>query len=135
MKAKAVPKGIPKAAAKPKAALKKAPAPKAAPKKMTQTTLNRKSATKKRPKPDTEDEDEEDPSLHDDRLLSATPPSVKKQKKATDPKRTATKPLREVENEAISEAIDASMVLDGSPDAKPKKSSKATEQYQKVICF
>ena len=70
-------------------------------------------------------------SLHDDSILSATPPSAKKQKKLA-PKKLGAKPLREIENEAISEAIDASMMLDGSRDEKPKKGSKATEQYQKV---
>lgn len=45
-----------------------------------------------------------------------------------------SKPLREIENEAISEAIDASMHLNGAdePEPKPKKGSKSTEQYQKV---
>ena len=99
---------------------------------MAQTTLKPKVTTKKRPKPDTEDEDEDRPSLHDDSLLSATPPSAKKPRKAPGPKRTGAKPLRDIENEAINEAIDASMVMDGSPDAKPKKGSKSTEQYQKV---
>ena len=42
------------------------------------------------------------------------------------------KPLREVENEAIAEAIDASMIMDGVDEPKAKKSSKATETYQKV---
>ena len=44
----------------------------------------------------------------------------------------ASKPLREIENEAINEAIDASMNLDGSDEAKPKKKGKAGEEYQKV---
>ena len=45
------------------------------------------------------------------------------------------KPLREIENEAIREAIDASMVFDGADDeplAKPKSGSKSTETYQKL---
>ncbi|KAL9131448.1 MAG: hypothetical protein Q9217_000596 [Psora testacea] len=134
VKAKAIPRAAPKAAAKPRAAPKKAPAAKPAPKKMTQTTLKAKPATKKRPKPETEDEDEDEdnPSALDNSLLSATPPSAKKPKKAAAPKRMGVKPLREIENEAISEAIDASMNLDGSPDTKPMKGSKATEQYQKL---
>lgn len=105
---------------------------------MSQTILKAKSdASKKRPKPDSENEDseEEDPSLHDDSLLSNTPPSAKKQKKAPGPKKIGAKPLREVENEAIREAIDASMVFDGAddePQAKPKKGSKSTETYQKL---
>ena len=116
----------------PKPGTKRAPKDKAAPKKMAQTTLKAKPATKKRPKPDTEDEDDEDPSLHDDSLLSATPPSAKKRKKGPGPMKMGAKPLREIENEAISEAIDASMMLDGAVDSKPKKAKKATEQYQKV---
>jgi len=105
---------------------------------MSQTILKAKpDASKKRPKPDSENEDseEEDPSLHDDSLLSNTPPSAKKQKNAPGPKKIGAKPLREVENEAIREAIDASMVFDGAddePQAKPKKGSKSTETYQKL---
>lgn len=134
-KTKAAPKAAPKAASKP--APKKAAATKVAPKKTSQTTLKMKpAASKKRPRPDTEDEDEDsasDVSLHDNSLLSNTPPSAKKQKKAPAPKKTGAKPLREIENEAIAEAIDASMNLDGIDEPNPKKGSKATEQYQKVI--
>ncbi|KAI4263914.1 MAG: hypothetical protein L6R42_000952, partial [Xanthoria sp. 1 TBL-2021] len=115
----------PKAKAAPK---KAAAAPKAAAPKMSQTTLKPKkpAASKKRPKPDTEDEDSapERDSLHDDSILSATPPSAKKQKKAPAPKKKATKPLQEVENEA--------MGFDGVEDPKPKKDSKSTETYQKL---
>ena len=135
MKAKAAPKAPPKAAAKSKPAPKKALVAKAAPKEMTQTTLKAKTTAKKRPKSNSEDEDEDNASLHDDSLLSATPPSAKKQRKAAGPRKMGAKPLREIENEAISEAIDASMILDGSPDAKPNKSSKASEQYQKVLLY
>ncbi|KAL8996081.1 MAG: hypothetical protein Q9169_004320 [Polycauliona sp. 2 TL-2023] len=114
---------------KPKAAPKKAAAaPKAAAPKKLQTTLKPKkpAASKKRPKPDTEDEDEasDRDSLHDDSILSATPPSAKKQKKAPVPKKKAAKPLQEVENEA--------MGFDGVDDPKPKKDSKSTETYQKL---
>ena len=119
-----------KAEPKPKAAPKKAGAALAAPKKMSQTTLK---PTKKRPKPDTEDEDSEaDPSLHDDSLLSNTPPSAKRPKKASGSKKMGAKPLREVENEAIAEAIDASLMMDGVDQPKAKKGSKSTETYQKV---
>ncbi len=98
---------------------------------MSQTTLK---PAKKRPKPTSDDENSatESPSLHDDSLLSNTPPSAKKQKKAPVPKKTGAKPLREVENEAIMEAIDASMHLDGRHESKPKKGSKSTETYQKL---
>ena len=98
---------------------------------MSQSTLKPQKAgpPKKRPKPDTEDEDSpsEGASLHDESRLSVTPPDAKKQKKAPAPKKTtaAAKPLREVENEAIS--------YDGVNDGKPKKSSKSSETYQKVI--
>lgn len=83
-------------------------------------------APKKRPKPDTEDEESasERPSLHDDSLLSVTPPKAKKQKKAPAPKKSDAKALQEVQNEATG--------LDGAEDAKPKKGSKSTETYQKV---
>ena len=100
---------------------------------MSQTTLK---PTKKRPKPGTEDEDSEaDPSLHDNSLLSNTPPSAKRPKKAPGPKKMGAKPLREVENEAIAEAIDASMIVDGADEPKAKKGSKSTETYQKVGSF
>ena len=98
---------------------------------MTQSMLNAKSISKKRPKADSDD-DEGLSSSHADSLLSATPPSAKKQKKAQGLKKVGAKPLREIENEAISEAIDASMVVDGATDTKAKKGSKATEQYQKA---
>ena len=131
------PKTKAKAAPKPKAvtskpAPKKPAASKPGPRK-TQTTLKTKSAaSKKRPKPDTEDENEDsDPIPGDDTLLSNTPPSAKKQKKAPVPKKIGAKPLREIENDAIAEAIEVSM-LDGADDPKPKKGSKATEQYQKL---
>ena len=117
-----------KAKAAPKA--KKAAAPKPAPKKATQapTKPKPKTASKKRAKPDPEDEDEDeddslqDPSLHDDSLLSATPPSAKKQKKAPAPKKAGGKPLTALQNDAS--------VLDGSVDVKPVKGS--TDKYQKV---
>jgi len=99
---------------------------------MSQTTLTAKpkfTAPKKRPKPDTEDEDS-DPardSPHDDSVLSTTPPSAKKQKKAPAPKKSAMSVLKEVENEAMS--------YDGGTEPKGKKSTgKASDQYQKVRC-
>ena len=134
-KAKAAPRSAPKSAAAPKGRPKKDPAaPKAAPKKTTLTTSKTKpAASKKRPKPDTEDEEPvSDASLHDASLLSVTPPSNKKQKKAPGPKKMGAKPLREVENEAIAQAIDASMHFDDADDPKPKKGSKATDTYQKL---
>lgn len=116
--------------------MKKAAAPKAAPKprkpketttkpKVTAKATTKATASKKRVKPDTEDEDSapEVNSIHDDTLLSATPPSAKKQKKDPAPKKKAGKPLQPRENEAPS--------FDGTGEPKPKKGS-ATEQYQKV---
>ena len=96
---------------------------------MSQTTLKPKTkstASKKRPKPDTEDEDltPERDSMHDDSLLSNTPPSAKKQKKAPATKKSATSVLKEIENEAMN--------VDGSSDTKGKKSTNVSDQYQKV---
>ena len=130
------PKAKHKAAAAPKVTVKKAPkapekAPKAAPKKMSQTTLSTKAKpapSKKRPKPDTEDEDEDEAldqdSLNDGSHLSNTPPSAKKLKKASapKPKKNTMAALQEIQNESF----------DGEVAPKPKKSSKATDQYQKV---
>ena len=83
-----------------------------------------KPATKKRAKPDSEDEDDDDASdmasLHDDTILSNTPPSAKKQKKEPKAKKAAGKPLAPLENEAAS--------FDGASDAKKDNS----ERYQKV---
>lgn len=118
-----------KVAAAPKATVKKATAPKAAPKKLSQTTLTSKAnpaPSKKRPKPDTEDEGSasEADSLNADSHLSNTPPSAREQKKATAPKskKRAMSALHEIQNEAF----------DGEGTPNPKKSSKATDQYQKV---
>lgn len=117
-----------KAKAQPKPAAKKAAAaPKPATTKMLQTTLKSKkpAASKKRPKPESEDEDTgSDPSLHNDSLLSNTPPSAKKQKQAPVPKKKTAKPLREVENGALG--------FDGAEEPKAKKGSKSTDTYQKV---
>ncbi|MCJ1304555.1 DNA topoisomerase 2 [Hypocenomyce scalaris] len=126
-----VPVAKPKAKAAPKAALKKAAAgPKVAPKKAAQTTSKPKTAkvaaSKKRPKPDSdgEDSDSSNPPLRDESLLSATPPSAKKQKKAPAPKKAGGKPLQELENEAVN--------LDGTGDPKPKKGTGSSDQYQKL---
>ncbi len=124
-KAKAAPRAAPKATAK-----KATATTKTAPKKMLQTTLKPKakpSVSRKRAKPVTEDEESEpdhNPG-HDESLLSNTPPSAKKQKKAPAAKKGAGKPLQPIENETIG--------YDGATDPKPKKASSSTEQYQKVI--
>ncbi|KAI9055018.1 hypothetical protein LZ554_002159 [Drepanopeziza brunnea f. sp. 'monogermtubi'] len=137
-KAKAAPKKaatakapkVPKAPKEPKAKAK------AASKKMVQTTLKTskapaKTSAKKRPKPDTDGEDDpSDVDMHGDAsLLSNTPPSNKKRKK-TPAKQGGAKPLADIANE--------SMALDDDDDddepVKPKAKGKknATDQYQKL---
>jgi len=119
-------KGKAKSAPK-KAAGLKVPKAKAPAKKLTQSTLKiPKPATKKRPKPETDDEDEPSgmESINDASILSHTPPSAKKQKKAPAAKKSGVpKPLRDIENE--------SMQMDG-PSDKPSKKKSATDQYQKL---
>lgn len=91
-------------------------------------SVGKANASRKR-KQDKEDEESpsEGPSVHDDSLLSVTPPSAKKQKKGPAPKKSAGKPLQEIENEAMAP---------NSPSAvKATKGSKATDQYQKVGSF
>lgn len=99
-----------------------------APKKATQTTLSLKpkQASKKRPKPDSDDEDSAPDvnSVQDDSALSATPPSAKKQKKAPGPKKIGGKPLAELENDAA--------VFDDDAGPSQRKGGKASEQYQKA---
>ncbi|KAK1752097.1 DNA topoisomerase 2 [Echria macrotheca] len=99
-----------------------AAAGKAATKKtMVQTTLTGgKLASKKRPKPES---DLDDDSLAADgaSTFSNTPPSAKKQKKAP-AKKSSGKPLAEIEND--------SMQLDAP--SGPKKKKTATETYQKL---
>ena len=62
--------------------------------------------------------------IHDESLLSNTPPSSKKQKKAPAAKKAGGKPLQPIENET--------MGYDGVDEPKAKKASSSTEQYQKV---
>ncbi|KAI1876939.1 uncharacterized protein JN550_001011 [Neoarthrinium moseri] len=116
-----IPPQKPKAKAKP--AVKKA-AVKAAPKKMVQTTLKTaKAVPKKRAKPASDDEGDDDDANSD---FSHTPPNAKKQKKAPAAKKSAGKPLEEIEND--------SMMLDGPADDKSAsaKDKTATEKYQKL---
>ncbi|RJE26696.1 hypothetical protein PHISCL_00927 [Aspergillus sclerotialis] len=111
---------------KAKAAPKKAAASKAAPKKMTQTTLTGKgasksAASKKRAKPESEDDmSDNDNMSDDDSVLSHTPP--KKAKKAPAAKRSGSQPLADVENESYG--------MDGA--GTPDKNTNATEKYQKA---
>ncbi|USW49152.1 Putative ribosomal protein S5 domain 2-type [Septoria linicola] len=120
-----------KAKAPAKAAATKAPAKKAPakPKATKQTTLTKttkaapKAAPKKRALPDSDEENSDGdlPSDNDDSLLSNTPPSNKKQKKAPVPKKkVASEPLAEIENESF---------MDVPVAATAKKGS---EQYQKL---
>jgi DNA topoisomerase-2 len=116
----------PKAKAAPKKA-SAAKAPKAGGKKLTQTTLTTsKTASKKRAKPESGDEDS--PSDIDafgqGSLLSNTPPSAKKQKKGAVKKAGTSKPLQGIENE--------SMLLDEPPAKGPSTKKSATDQYQKL---
>nr|OQO22558.1 DNA topoisomerase 2 [Rachicladosporium sp. CCFEE 5018] len=121
------PKPLPKAKAKPAA---KVPARKAPATKVTKQATLKPTKTapksKKRAQPDSDDEnsDHDDPSLNDDSLLSNTPPSAKKQKKAPVTKK-ASKPLMEIENESNG--------YDGA-DTKVSAGKKGTssDQYQKL---
>ncbi|KAL1871029.1 hypothetical protein VTK73DRAFT_2338 [Phialemonium thermophilum] len=107
---------------KAKAAAKKATAAKpAGPKKMVQSKLpGVKAAPKKRAKPESDLDDEDDIAS----TLSQTPPSLKKQK--TDPplKKSSGKVLAEIEND--------SMQLDSAPALPKGKKKTATETYQKL---
>ncbi|KAA8649677.1 DNA topoisomerase 2 [Aspergillus tanneri] len=115
---------VPEPAPKPKA--KAAPKKAAAPKRATQTTLTGKSvgkaaASKKRAKPESDDDLSEDNILSDnDSMLSHTPP--KKPKKAPATKKGGSKPLADVENE--------SFTMDGADE--PTKDTNASEKYQKA---
>ncbi|KAJ4270323.1 DNA topoisomerase 2 [Fusarium torreyae] len=106
----------PEPKAKPKAAPKKAAA-RPAVKKMVQTTLKTKAAPKKRPTPESDDDD-----MSDATGFSNTPPKAKKQKKEPSASKSSGTPLAEVENDSM--AID-------SPE-KPSKPKTATEMYTKL---
>lgn len=95
---------------------------------MVQTTLKAKPASKKRPKPESDDEDNllsDLDMMHNGSSLSNTPPSSKKQKKAPGPKMGGAKPLADIANESI-------MSMDGPAESKPSKKKTATERYQKL---
>ncbi|TVY56465.1 DNA topoisomerase 2, partial [Lachnellula cervina] len=126
----AAPKPKAKAAPKKAAAPKVPKASKVAPKKTVQTTLKMaKTAPKKRPKPDSDNDEDGSPSAADpfdeDSILSNTPPNAKKQKKAPATKKQSGKPLQDIANE--------SMNMDGPADPKPSgKDQSATDKYQKL---
>ena len=121
--------------AKKAAPAKKAAAPK--PKATKQTTLKAtkaapkaKAPAKKRAKPDSDEENSDGGanSANDDSLLSNTPPSAKKQKKAPGrPAKASKAPLAEVENE--------SFIMEPPEETRPlaaKKNKTTTDQYQKL---
>ncbi|KAH6895425.1 DNA topoisomerase [Thelonectria olida] len=103
-------------APEPKPKPKKA-APKAAVKKTVQTTLKAKPVAKKRPKPESDDDD-----MSDGLGFSSTPPISKKPKKDPPAKKSSGVPLAELEND--------SMIIDSPPKGRSKKT--ATETYQKL---
>lgn len=95
----------------------------------------KKAPAKKRAKPESDEEDDDadmsmgGSSLANGSILSSTPPSAKKPKKAPAPKKGSGKPLASLENEAAS--------LDGANDEVPltKGSKDASQRYQKVNLF
>ncbi|KAK5125991.1 DNA topoisomerase 2 [Meristemomyces frigidus] len=114
-----------------KAPAKKAAAPKTKATKQTTLKVTKAPAKpKKRAKPESDEENDDDISMNDDSLLSNTPPSAKKQKKAPAPKKTASKPLAEVENESFN--FDGAAEMEPKPKPKAQKKGTATEQYQKL---
>lgn len=62
--------------------------------------------------------------MNDDSLLSNTPPSNKKQKKAPAPKKSGSAPLQEIENESFA---NEAMV-----EPKPKTGGNVSDRYQKL---
>lgn len=110
-------------AAAPKKPIAAAIKSKPAQKNMAQTTLKTtKAAPKKRAKPISDEENTDHESLEDDSLLSNTPPSAKRMKKAPAPKKSTGKPLQPIDNESFGG--------DGAASARPK-----TEEYEKVCCM
>lgn len=115
-----------------KAALKAKAAPKQTTLKAPKTAPKAAPKPRKRAQPDSDDENsDQDAATNDDSLLSNTPPSAKKQKKAPAPKKTASKPLAEIENESL--AMDDA--AEDRPISKPgskKKGGGSSGQYQKL---
>lgn len=87
-----------------------------------------KAGQKKRQKPDSDMENSDidsDPiDSANGSILSLTPPSAKKQKKAAPPKRAAGKPLEPMCNE--------SYIVQNVSGSKAAKNVSASEQYQRV---
>jgi DNA topoisomerase-2 len=86
------------------------------------------TASKKRAKPDSEDEDEASSRINnafeDESLLSSTPPKFKKPKPNPAPKAGKRKSLGDMVNEALA--------VEEPQDGKPKKGKRISEQYQKL---
>ena len=100
---------------------------------MAQTTLKpsakpKVTASKKRAKPGSEDEEEASSEVshafEDESLLSSTPPKAKKQKPNPVSKAGKRKSLGDMVNEAIT--------VEETQDGKPKKGKRISEQYQKL---
>lgn len=95
---------------------------------MLQTTLTAsKPASKKRAKPESDDEDPPSDldSSGEASLLSNTPPSSKKQKKGPAKTASTSKPLQGIENESMN-------LDDDFPEKAPSNKKTATDQYQKL---
>ena len=116
-----------KAPANKPAAPKPKPATKQATLKVTKTKAPAKPKKRAKPESDEENSGDDMDSMHDDSLLSNTPPSSKPQKKAAArPTKASSKPLMELENESFN--------FDGATDTKPPSAKKkgVSEQYQKL---
>jgi DNA topoisomerase-2 len=100
---------------------------------MAQTTLKplakpKVTASKKRAKPDSEDEQEAssevDNAFEDESLLSSTPPKAKKPK--PNPATTAGK------RKSLGDMVNEAIAVEEPQDGKPKKGKRISEQYQKL---
>ncbi|OKL61497.1 DNA topoisomerase 2 [Talaromyces atroroseus] len=122
---------VPDEAPKPKAKAKASKPAASKTKKLTQTTFKAKpaaKATKKKARatPENEESGHEDIDDFIDSVMSTTPPSKPKTKKAP-AKKAASKPLADVENESFG--------LDGADEvetSKPPKDTGAADKYQKL---
>ncbi|OCL09200.1 type II DNA topoisomerase [Glonium stellatum] len=105
---------------------------------LLQTTLkpSKAGAAKKKAKADSDEENSDGDmngglgSDHDDSLLSNTPPSSKKQKKAPGPKKSSGKPLAAIDNESF--GLDGMDEPEPVPKAQSKAAGSATERFQKL---
>lgn len=99
---------------------------------MQSTLKTTKSTSKKRAKSGSDDEGSGSDldAFGKDSLLSNTPPSAKKQKKAPVKKAGASKPLQGIENDSMQVDDDDDEDEPPKKPTGPKKS--ATDQYQKL---